>query len=49
MRTYPHGVPSAKRLGATVLSSEDSDWTRHAVIRDPQGAELTLSLFTPPS
>ena len=41
-------VANAERLGATVLSSEESDWTRHAVIRDPQGAELTLSQFTPP-
>ena len=41
-------VASAERLGATVLSAEESQWTRHAVIRDPQGAELTLSQFTPP-
>ena len=40
-------VASAERLGATVVSSEDTDWTKHAVIRDPQGAELTLSQFTP--
>jgi uncharacterized protein len=42
-------VATAERLGAAVLSSEDTDWTRHAVVRDPQGAELTLSQFTPPS
>ena len=41
-------VATAERLGATMLSSEDTAWTRHAVIRDPQGAELTLSQFTPP-
>jgi uncharacterized protein len=41
-------VATAELLGASVLSSEESDWTRHAVIRDPQGAELTLSQFTPP-
>ena len=41
-------VALAERLGATVLSSDDTDWTKHAVIRDPQGAELTLSQFTPP-
>jgi uncharacterized protein len=41
-------VALAERLGATVVSSEDTDWTKHALIRDPQGAELTLSQFTPP-
>ncbi len=41
-------VGAAERLGATVLSSADTPWTREAVIRDPQGAELTLSQFTPP-
>jgi predicted enzyme related to lactoylglutathione lyase len=41
-------VALAERLGATVISAEDTDWTRHALIRDPQGAELTLSQFTPP-
>ncbi len=39
---------TAERLGATVLASEDSDWTRTAHVRDPQGADLTLSQFTPP-
>jgi len=38
----------AEVLGATVVASEDSDWTRTALIRDPQGATLTLSQFTPP-
>jgi len=42
-------VATAERLGATVVSSEDTDWTKAAVIRDPQGAELTLSQFTPAS
>lgn len=41
-------VALAERLGAMVVSSEDTDWTKHALIRDPQGAELTLSQFTPP-
>jgi hypothetical protein len=31
-----------------VISSDDTEWTRTALIRDPQGAELTLSQFTPP-
>jgi predicted enzyme related to lactoylglutathione lyase len=42
-------VAAAERHGAAVLSSEESDWTRSAVVRDPQGAELTLSQFTPPT
>lgn len=37
----------AEQLGATVISSTDTAWTREALIRDPQGAELTLSQFTP--
>ena len=40
-------VAAAERLGASVVSSDDSDWTRSAVVRDPQGAELTLSQFAP--
>ena len=39
---------AAERLGATVLSSADTEWTREAVVRDPQGATLTLSQFAPP-
>jgi uncharacterized protein len=31
-----------------VISSDDTEWTKSALIRDPQGAELTLSQFTPP-
>ena len=38
----------AERLGATVVTSVDTDWTRTALVRDPQGAVLTLSQFTPP-
>ncbi|MDZ5662279.1 VOC family protein [Nocardioides sp. S-58] len=37
------------RLGGTVLASDDTDWTRTARVRDPQGAQLTLSQFSPPS
>lgn len=40
---------AAVRLGATVLSASDSEWTRDAVIRDPQGAMFTASQFMPPS
>lgn len=38
----------ATALGAEVVSTTDTDWTREARIRDPQGAELVLSQFTPP-
>ena len=40
---------SAETLGAVVLSADDTEWTKTALIRDPQGAELTLSQFTPPA
>jgi predicted enzyme related to lactoylglutathione lyase len=39
---------TAERLGATIVSSSDNRWTRDAVVRDPQGAEFTISKFTPP-
>ncbi|RDV08032.1 VOC family protein [Arthrobacter sp. RT-1] len=42
-------VLDAERLGAQVLSQEDTGWTRQALIRDPQGAEFTASQFTPPT
>jgi uncharacterized protein len=38
---------AAEQLGATVLSTTDSDWTRDALIRDPQGAIFTLSQYSP--
>ena len=38
----------AQRLGAEVVSTEDSRWTRTALVRDPQGAVFTASQFTPP-
>ncbi|WP_374455461.1 VOC family protein [Nocardioides sp.] len=41
-------VADVERLGGTVLATEESEWTREALVRDPQGAELTLSQFTPP-
>ncbi|WP_426244304.1 VOC family protein [Nocardioides sp. LHG3406-4] len=37
----------AERLGGTVVSTSEDDWTRAALVRDPQGAELTLSQFAP--
>jgi predicted enzyme related to lactoylglutathione lyase len=43
-------VSTALRLGATeVFAPVDTPWTKMAVIRDPQGAPITLSQFTPPS
>ncbi|MCW2841874.1 MAG: Glyoxalase/bleomycin resistance protein/dioxygenase [Aeromicrobium sp.] len=42
-------VATTERLGARVVSSADTQWTREAVIRDPQGSLLTLSQFTPPT
>jgi predicted enzyme related to lactoylglutathione lyase len=39
---------TAERLGATIVDSSDHLWTRTALVRDPQGAEFTLSQFTPP-
>ena len=38
----------AESLGGRVVRREDSDWTKLAVIADPQGAEFTASQFTPP-
>jgi uncharacterized protein len=40
---------AAEDLGAIVVSSNDTDWTRDAQIRDPQGAVITLSQYSPPS
>jgi predicted enzyme related to lactoylglutathione lyase len=39
---------TAERLGGEVVASEDTQWTRTAIVRDPHGAELALSQFTPP-
>jgi predicted enzyme related to lactoylglutathione lyase len=41
-------VATAERLGAAVLAVTDTPWTREGVVRDPQGARLTLSQFAPP-
>jgi uncharacterized protein len=40
---------TAEQLGAIVVSSTDSEWTRDAQIRDPQGAVFTVSQYTPPA
>jgi predicted enzyme related to lactoylglutathione lyase len=39
---------TAERLGATIVTSADDLWTKNAVVRDPQGAQFTISQFTPP-
>jgi predicted enzyme related to lactoylglutathione lyase len=39
---------TAESLGGRVVNREDTDWTKVAVIVDPQGAEFTVSQFTPP-
>jgi predicted enzyme related to lactoylglutathione lyase len=39
---------TAEGLGATIMRSSQSVWTRDALVRDPQGAEFTISQFTPP-
>jgi predicted enzyme related to lactoylglutathione lyase len=39
----------ALRLGAEVIREDESDWTREALIRDPQGAVFSASQFTPPT
>lgn len=38
---------AAERAGGVVLSTSENEWVREAVVRDPQGAELTLSQFAP--
>lgn len=43
-------VAAAERLGAGVVSGpHDDEWTRSAVVSDPQGAVFTLSQFDPRS
>lgn len=37
-----------EELGGQVLLAEDDEWTRTALVEDPQGARFTASQFTPP-
>ena len=39
---------TAERTGATVLATEDGEWSKEATIRDPFSAELVLAQFDPP-
>jgi uncharacterized protein len=38
---------AVERLGGAVLSTAVDDWTRTALVRDPGGAEFTVSQFAP--
>lgn len=40
---------AVERLGGGVRTTEDTDWTRTALVRDLGGAVFTASQFTPPS
>ncbi len=40
-------VARVERLGGLVLRSDENDWTRNALVRDPQGATFTVSQFAP--
>jgi predicted enzyme related to lactoylglutathione lyase len=42
------GIELAERLGATLLETEETPWTDLARLRDPQGAEFTISEFHEP-
>jgi predicted enzyme related to lactoylglutathione lyase len=42
-------VASAEQLGGIVVSTNGTEWTRDAQIRDPQGALFTVSQYTPPA
>lgn len=39
---------TAESLGGTVVGTENTEWTKTATVRDPQGAQFVLSQFTPP-
>jgi predicted enzyme related to lactoylglutathione lyase len=41
------GAATAERLGAMIVTSADDLWTKNALVRDPQGAQFTISQFTP--
>jgi predicted enzyme related to lactoylglutathione lyase len=40
-------VATVERLGGTVLSTTEDDWTRSALVGDPGGAEFSVSQFAP--
>ncbi len=40
-------VGTVRRHGAEVLSTDDNEWSKLAVVRDPAGATFTVSQFAP--
>jgi predicted enzyme related to lactoylglutathione lyase len=38
---------AAEQLGASVISAGDTEWTRDAQVRDPEGAVFTISQYSP--
>lgn len=40
-------VDAVERLGGSVLRSGEDDWTRNALVSDPQGASFTVSQLAP--
>lgn len=40
-------VAAVERLGGTVVRSGEDDWTRNALVTDPQGASFTVSQLAP--
>ncbi len=44
-----HTATRAEELGGRVLGEDDTDWTKTALIADPEGARFTASQFTPPA
>jgi predicted enzyme related to lactoylglutathione lyase len=42
-------VAIVERSGGAMVASEESEWSRTAMVRDPWGAGFTVSQFTPPS
>lgn len=38
---------AVEKLGGQVLHSGEDDWTRHLLVRDPNGATFTASQFSP--
>lgn len=38
---------TAEGLGGSILARDDNEWTRTALVQDPQGARFTISQFDP--
>jgi hypothetical protein len=48
-RRYLAAQLDGQDAAAMVLSTTDTEWTRDAQVRDPQGAVFTASQYSPPS